>query len=72
MPFKVAVSRISLKTEQTIIEKIRYVEAEIHYNLSPLKLGFVHNSKYSYLSHCTLAVSWKVVNLGSGPSYCVL
>lgn len=45
LPFKVGVSRISLKTEQTIIEKIRYVEAEIHYNLSPLKLGFVHNSK---------------------------
>lgn len=45
LPFKVVVSRISLKTEQTIIEKIRYVEAEIHYNLSPLKLGVVHNSK---------------------------
>lgn len=38
LPFRVGVRGISLRTEQTVIEKISYVQAETYHNLSPLKL----------------------------------
>lgn len=37
MPFKVGTRGINLRTEQTIVEKIRDVEAETCYNLNLLK-----------------------------------
>lgn len=69
LPFKVGIRGINLRTEQTIIERISYVQAETYRNLSPLKQVFSTTARHCFFSDCTLAVSWKVINVASGPSY---